>query len=332
MQMNQKGFGLLETVISVGILTVIGYVVISQTELLGREKMSAEAYGRLTDLTKSVKLALGDKATCSTFAGGITLGQMGSISGSQGPSATEGDGVFGVAVGGEIQGKHLVNPYKKILDSTGNSVPEPILTWDAAHNKYMDLSDGTEIKKVQLIRDRTRKILRITFQKSERVTKPSLGGMTATKDIFITGTLNGQTLLDCESEFKITKKEYCSNSSGAQWTSSQNCNYPADLRKVPPAPLGRPLYMIGGKLVSDNLRVTSTASCRCPSGNCTCTCRPTCPVGTIQEIPPRFLVNNQHTIWPIVQLTGPQVCQYVTNCYTRIPIPAGTLPVGRLMK
>jgi type II secretory pathway pseudopilin PulG len=342
MKNNQSGFGLLETLISVAVISVITYGVMNQAELVGRVKGKAEFSEQVTTITNSIKMALGNTQTCTDFVSDVPIGTFQELVRIGGNSSTTSLYVpgAGLAYGGEIINRNLSLPHVGAtpdVPSSGSQpqLPPPILSWDPATSNYKNI-EGLEVKKIQLVSDGYRLILRFTFEKPSILSAINLGGSVVTKDIFIRGNKYPgiAKLMDCESDFKVSVKDFCLNANGTSWESgaSEKCIYPATLKKSPPVITTRPIYIINGKLVSDKLVISSTASCSCPSSNCLCTCSPTCPAGNVAEIPPRFVVNDSRLLFAPSLITGPQRCGYVRDCYTKQVIPAGLRPVGNLIR
>jgi type II secretory pathway pseudopilin PulG len=134
MKKNQRGFGLLETLISVGVVSVITYAVINQADLVGKIRGRGEFSERIAEITSSIKLALGDTQTCSSFVNGITIGTFQTIPGNSPISTTVYNPSAGLAIGGEIEARNLSSPFQMVpgpntsgSNPNGSYIPAPIL-------------------------------------------------------------------------------------------------------------------------------------------------------------------------------------------------------------
>lgn len=206
MKCNERGFSLVETMVSVGLAAGLGYVMMTQSEMSSKQQARAAFSQQVNSLTNSIQTELSRSENCTVTLGSKTYGT-------------------------ELNPTLITEIRRGRLDVT--SAPPEVRDNGLLFKVKAANSNGIYIDSIHLIK-RTgdqRKVLRVTF-KSGSISdagvvreKDVLGGDAFSKDILLSTRDNpSDEVISCQSETTNLLAASCLSMPGGEWDdATQTC-------------------------------------------------------------------------------------------------------------
>lgn len=211
MKCNERGFSLVETMVSVGLAAGLGYVMMTQSEMSSKQQARAGFNQQVNSLTNSIQTELSRSENCTATLRTKTYGN-------------------------ELNPTLVTDIRRGRLDVTGAS---PVVLDNGSLFKVRaENSNGIYIDSIHLIK-RTgdqRKFLRVTF-KSGSISdagvvreKDVLGGDAFSKDILLSTRDNpSNEVISCQSETTNLLAASCLSMPGGEWDNDAGTCVPTEV-------------------------------------------------------------------------------------------------------
>lgn len=345
MKNNNFGFGLLEVMISVLLMSGISYLVLQQVSLFRDSQLKQNFDQKVSSLTGVLSTTLADPKACQDFVKDVKIGSVQS-EGRSGQRSTR-----NLATGGSISENHSLDLPAGSLPVSSSGVPLPF-------KNGVEFIRGGKVKDVQLLSDGFKYFIRVTFEKTGFL---GMSSSTVSKDIIIKGNLlaSNNTLENCQAqEMFLSAEDLCQKLSTTQpkvakWDQRNgNCVLeeqlinPPDSKGLP----STPVYIDKvGKIATKDLIGYKIKKCLCHNLRCSfkpdCDCNVTCPSGfkpddVAKRMSATDIFNEENTALGFILdvdfvlvklLVNDEKCMKVLKCYDVRPFSKDVDSVGGIL-
>jgi type II secretory pathway pseudopilin PulG len=312
-KISQGGFGIIEVVLLVALLSAMTYFLLAQQQARNKDKNKSDFNHEMNNVIALVNQVLSDQHNCTATA----LSQGTKSVGTPGPPAPMlpvGKRLKGEAIGGELNAIILgtANITWPLAPFSDMSSPTGVTVFSANQEIY----PGFEIGNINLLNDQVNDFIRIQFKYTARKQDSIKGTRILNRDFILSTKKNMNSIVECRLQTpEEILSQGCSKIGTWDW-SVHTCIIPNYYLK------SRDLYPLyedgnGGLTQISPIPVPTVSRCICPTAQCLINnyncCTPATCVGSYVAITMKsFLTQDKPEENPVGG-----VCNFISQCQAR---------------